>query len=331
MFQRVLVVDPAFLGDVVFNGPLLRKLARNTDINYLGIVVRPPGEQVAEGFEGIDRVHSFDKYGKHKGWKGLSTLASEIALESYDLALVPHTSLRSALLVKKAGIPKRIGLTSSWLVRPLFQETIPEALSDSFVRQRLRLLSCENSEEELSLSGCLKPTEDSFLDGFDRIGWVLGAQWATKRWAPHQLRRALQLCFERGWVCRFVGAEWERPLMQEALQGLSYQAHQIEDFMTGSVRDLLKALGPCKVVVGGDTGPVHMARAVGIKAAVLFGPTYPNKHHFSKEERSFRTGIDCSPCSPHGPKVCPKGHHRCMTELPAEEVIQGVEALLRQQ
>jgi ADP-heptose:LPS heptosyltransferase len=84
----------------------------------------------------------------------------------------------------------------------------------------------------------------------------------------------------------------------------------------------------CDVVVGGDTGLVHCARALGRPTLALFGPTDPGRHRFVARERFVALRLECQPCHDHGPERCPLGHHACMRDLPAETVAREAWALL---
>ena len=78
------------------------------------------------------------------------------------------------------------------------------------------------------------------------------------------------------------------------------------------------------LVVANDSGLAHLARAVGVPAAIIFGPTPTDVHAFSQDKHSkvIKSSIDCAPCSAHGDTVCPKGHHKCMLDLSVEYVFK---------
>ena len=82
--MRAVLIDPAFLGDVVFDGPFARAFKALHPEGELGIVVRPPADAVARRLLGVDRVHVFDKRGAHRGLSGLSRVARELAAHRYD-------------------------------------------------------------------------------------------------------------------------------------------------------------------------------------------------------------------------------------------------------
>jgi ADP-heptose:LPS heptosyltransferase len=80
--------------------------------------------------------------------------------------------------------------------------------------------------------------------------------------------------------------------------------------------------------VCGDTGPAHLARAVGTPVLSLFGPTSPVRWGPPAPGRALSLGLGCSPCSNHGTSGCPLEHHRCMQELSSEAVVVTARAML---
>ena len=111
--RAVVILDPAFLGDVVFDGPLVRALHAADPSVRVGLLVRPPADAIARRIVGVDRVHCYDKYRADRGLAGLRRIAAELAEARYDTALIPHPSARTTLLARWAGIPRRVGNAAS--------------------------------------------------------------------------------------------------------------------------------------------------------------------------------------------------------------------------
>ena len=77
--DRVVIIDPAFLGDAVFNGPLIREYKKMKPHGHIGLVVRPPADGLAQKLVGLDEVHLFDKRGVDRGLSGLTRVAERLA------------------------------------------------------------------------------------------------------------------------------------------------------------------------------------------------------------------------------------------------------------
>lgn len=311
--MRAVLVDPAFIGDVVFDGPFARTFKELHPAGELGIVVRPSADAVARRLIGVDRVHVFDKRGRDRGLFGLLRLARELAAQGYEVAYVPHPSVRSTALVRQAAVPRRIGSAPGAIARSFLTEVVPALPGDTFVKARLRLLGAEAGDERLE--GTLRADAPPRTDRRARIGLVLGSNWETKRWDPGQARDLARRIDSERHRLVFLGGEQERAL---------YTGLDGEDRLGGSVSDLIDQIAGLDVMVAGDTGPLHIARALGIRTVALFGPTSEARHPFTPLDRVLTEALECRPCSAHGGRSCPEGHHRCMKELSGERVFGAV-------
>src|SRR5439155_11105666 len=79
----------------------------------IDVCVAPRGKDVALAFPGVNHVHVYDKRGADSGIGGLRRIAARLATRQYPLAVLPHRSMRTALLARLAGIPERIGFAGS--------------------------------------------------------------------------------------------------------------------------------------------------------------------------------------------------------------------------
>ena len=99
--------------------------------------------------------------------------------------------------------------------------------------------------------------------------------------------------------------------------------------LTGlSLPGLAAGLSHARLLVTGDTGPAHLAAAVGTPALVLFGPTSPRRWGPPAPGRALSLGLACAPCSNHGDDRCPLGHHRCLADLSTERVLAEAMTML---
>jgi heptosyltransferase II len=94
------------------------------------------------------------------------------------------------------------------------------------------------------------------------------------------------------------------------------------------VEGLAAALAQARLLVACDSGPVHLATAVGVPPLVLFGPTSTVRWGPPAPGRALSLGLACQPCSNHGGERCPLGHHRCMADLPVTTVLSAAKELL---
>ena len=324
---RIVVVQTAFLGDVVFTAPLLRALKRRFLAAHLTLVVAPRGEAIARHLPGVDAVRVLDKGGAHRSLR--STWRFGRTLEA-ELVVVPHPSSRSAILAR--AIPGAFRVGPDRFPQRLFYDLPVATGSGTFVEQSLalaRALGAEATPElHLTLSEEARANARRVLGPGRFISVIVGSEWATKRLPPERWAELGDALLARGLTPVLHGAPKEKPLA-EAVLAASRRPQGYRSFVGNGVEEALALLAVSSVVIGGDTGLVHAARGLGVPTVAFFGPTDPARHHWEAATQVVRLGLACSPCHPHGPAVCPLGHHDCLRKLPADQLLAAVEARLR--
>jgi heptosyltransferase-2 len=316
---RVLVIHTAFLGDTVFTSALVGSLSRRFPAAEIDLCVAPRGRDIALAMPGVGFVHVFDKRGKDWGIFGLRRLARRLATRQYPLAVLPHQSLRTGLLAWMARIPERVGFAGApgaWL----YTERVPTQ-ETAFLRREAdlaRALGAAPGEMRLvprpewiaAARGALGSAAGERLAAI-----CLGSEWATKVWPASRVRDLVERLSTAGFRPVLLGGRREAILVRQ-IGG----AGRAIDTTGNSVGEALAILSLSALAVGGDTGLVHAARAMGIPTVAVFGPTPSAVHAFGARERAVSLGLDCSPCSVHGSRRCPLGHHRCLRDLDAGRV-----------
>jgi heptosyltransferase-2 len=153
----------------------------------------------------------------------------------------------------------------------------------------------------------------------------LGSEWATKVWPPERFAALADELQARGLSPVLLGAAGERSLA-EAVQRSART--RCLDTTGNSIGEAIAILARARLCVGGDSGLVHAARALGVPTVAVFGPTWPGLHAFAARQRAVSLGLECSPCSDHGQRRCPLGHHRCLRDLDAQRVARECDAVL---
>jgi len=310
------------LGDTVFTSALVSGLSARFPQASVELCVAPRGRDVAEAMPQAARVHVFDKRGADRGLGGLRRMAR--GLRGFDLAVLPHRSLRSAALAFLARAPVRLG----FLGAPgslLYTARVPD-LGPTFLGREAglaRALGAEPGPMKL-VPRRLEPAR-ALLAGRPAAALCVGSEWATKIWPPERLGDLAALFAQRGFLPLLLGGPREKSLSAS----VAARAKVFCLDTTGNpVAEALALLSLSRICVGGDTGLVHAARALGVPTVALFGPTTPAAHLFSGRALPVSLQLDCSPCSTHGGKVCPLLHHRCLRDLEAARVWAACEAVL---
>ena len=325
-----LVIQTAFLGDVVLTTPLLEVLARQH--GPLDVVTTPAAAPLLENHPAVRDVIRYDKR-RDRGIVALAGLARRLRHNGYDAAFLPHRSLRSALLAWLARIPRRVGFHDGWPF--LYTEIRWRAAAGHEID---RLCALAHGEPEGKLRPSLEITEydrkgaERLLDA-ERIGTGFvalapGSIWGSKQW-PYFPALAQALA-RRGAAVIAVGSREEASLGDEVARAARAAGGSGASACGRlSLRESAALIGKAGVLVTNDSAPLHLAQAMGTPTVALFGPTVPAFGFGPRGPRDAALGVDdlrCRPCHAHGPRTCPLGHHRCMRELRVEQVLGALEA-----
>jgi heptosyltransferase-2 len=148
-----------------------------------------------------------------------------------------------------------------------------------------------------------------------------GALWATKQW-PTERFGALAARADVPVVLTGSPAE------KELCASVHAQAPRALNLCgTLSLAELGGVLAGARAVVANDSGPMHMARALGVPTLTFFGSTDPAQFRFDGHKLAY-VGVPCSPCSLHGLTHCPRGHFRCMLDITVDAAADMLNSLL---
>ena len=320
-----LVVQTAFLGDVVLTTPLLSALASAE--GPLDVVTTPVAAPLLESHAAVRRVVAYDKRGADRGWRGLRALAERLRAEHYDSAYLPHRSLRSAALALFAGIPRRVGFRDGW--RALHTESRPRPVGSHEIDRLLALAGPPATPAGMPSLGLTADDRDAaarwlraanVAPGF--VALAPGSIWSSKRW-PYFAELAGRLVDRKAIV--LVGGRDDATLAAEIREAVP---PVVSACGAMTLRQSAALIQQAAVLVTNDSAPLHFAQAVGTPTVAIFGPTVPSFGFGPRGPRDRTVGVHdlaCRPCSPHGPAACPLGHHSCMQSLAVDAVLQAIE------
>jgi len=323
----VLVVQTAFLGDVVLTTPLLAALAARA--GPVDVVTTPLAAPLLETHPAVRKVIPYDKRGRERGWAGVRELAGRLRSERYAQAYLPHRSLRTAALAFLARIPSRIGFSGVWSFLYTEARTKPRTGHEA---DRLLALA---KEAPGAYPPHLRPdgADEQVAGGLvDRpfVALAPGSIWGSKRW-PYYGELAARLAASVPVV--IVGGADDAGLgeeIQTAANGGKGRQRVVNACGKLTLRQSAALIGKATLLVTNDSAPLHLATAMGTPVVALFGPTVTEFGFGPFRAGDVALGVDgllCRPCSSHGPPQCPLGHHRCMRELTVSAVITAIEDL----
>jgi len=322
-----LVIQTAFLGDVVLTTPLISVLSRRH--GPVDVVTTPAAGGLLETHPGVASVIRYDKHGSDGGLRGTLKLASVLRSRRYSTAYLPHRSFRSAMLALLSGARERVGFADS-AAAITYTRRVPRPSGGHEVDRLLTLAAAtgELPGVTLGLTADDHRAAERWLEahrvppGF--VAFAPGSIWGTKRWPYYS-----ELATRSDRTCVIVGSADDGRLADAIAAAAPGRALSAAGAL--SLRASAALLSRAAVLVTNDSAPLHLATAVGTPVVALFGPTIP-AFGFGPRRRGDvtlgRDGLACRPCSRHGPERCPLGHHRCMRELSVETVATALAAVL---
>ena len=327
MSSSTLVIQTAFLGDVVLTTPLLSALAAAH--GPVDVVTTPVAAPLLETHPAVRTVIPYDKRGSERGWGGVRNLARRLKSGRYARAYLPHRSLRTAALAFLARIPARIGFRGGWSF--LYTEARPKPRT-GHETDRLMALADDASgvyRPQLQPTAADEQAAAALSEGAF-VALAPGSIWGSKRW-PYYGELARQLAAHAAIVV--VGGPDDVGLGEEirrAAEGGEGRRRVVNACGKLTLRQSAALIGRASALVTNDSAPLHLATAMGTPIVALFGPTVTEFGFGPLRAGDTALGIDglkCRPCSSHGPPQCPLRHHRCMREITVEAVLAAIEEI----
>jgi lipopolysaccharide heptosyltransferase II len=333
--HRIVLVRFSSMGDILLTTPLLRAIRSRYPDAWISFVTKAMFTPLLKANPRINEVIGFEP------GTPLAELGRRIRAGSFTHRLDLHGSLRSRML--RMLVPGRWGsypkhrVARSALIktkRDLYRDrrTVVERYFDA--AKDLHVHPDEGSLEFFIPRGALQDAKrflaDQRLGGEQALVAVIpGAQHATKRWPVRHWQHLVTMLTTHGHDVIVVGGPAEQAICEEvAAAGGDRAGNAAGRFDLAGSAALLK-LSRC--AVGGDTGPMHLATAVGTPVVALYGPTVEAFGFFPYRARAtvLQRTLDCRPCSAMGGPACPLKHHRCLVDITPAEVFEAARRLPR--
>lgn len=341
--KKILVVQTAFLGDVILTLPLVQVLKRNYPTAEIDLVTVPTMLDVLSSHTDIHEIIVFDKRNKDSGIRGLLNTARKLRQKKYDIALVPHRSLRSAVLVWLARVPLRIGFDKS-AGKFLFNRVVQYKSTEHEVERNLDFAQTLGIVVNKTEFPSLFPTSNdqkkvneflasmNFDDSKILIGIAPGTRWNTKRWLKERFAELAEQLAKQGYFVVLIGGNDDELLCQE-IKKLLQCSNVISSAGKLSILQSAELINRCSVLVCNDSAPMHLAVAMQTPVVAIFGATVPEFGFapYGRFDRIVETkGLLCRPCSIHGGKKCPVKTFDCMVKITVADVMKNVVDIIQQ-
>lgn len=341
--DSVLVVGPSWVGDMVMAQSLFMTL-RAEEPGVEIDVLAPPGPLPLTSR--MPEVRAAIPLEVSRGTLGLRArlrASRELRRRGYDRALVIPSSFKSALAPALAGIPVRTAYRGEWrygLINDV--RTLEPARTQQNVRGYLGLAGTppgrgpeDVPQPRLRVDAANQArlmAEHALAAATPLVALAPGASYGpSKRWPVEHFRRLAKRILHAGSSVVVVGGEGDRELGRDIVAGLSPNseggrrggpARALDLCGRTSLVDALDLLGLANVTVANDSGLMHVAAAAGGHVVALYGPTPPEfSPPLTPRASVLYRGLPCSPCFA---RDCPLGHHRCLSDVSADEVFATV-------
>lgn len=309
--MKILLIKPSSLGDVIHALPTVNLIRRQFPHAHLSWLINDNLAPLLRRCPVIDELIEFRRHSA-KSWLPLFV---RLRRERFDLVLDLQGLLRSGLMAGVTGAARRVGLSDAREgARWFYNEIVPVTRSHA-VNRYLRAaahLGCPAGAVEFPLGLADEPRDNL-------IAINPSARWATKLWGAEKFR-ALAEQLPRDRVV-FTGSAAETDWIDRL-------AHRYRN-MAGKTNllELAELYRRCALVVTNDSGPMHLAAAVGTPVVAIFGATDPAlTGPYGDGHIVLRAGISCSPC------LKPDCRHQpameCMSLVTVEQVVAAVQRLL---
>ena len=329
---RTLVVRLDSLGDVLITGPAVRALAHtSSSLTYLA---GPRGAAAAALLPGVDEVLSFEA-----PWivadpgpvdpAAVDRLRAALAERSFDRAVIftsfHQSALPSALLLRLAGVPW-IGAISEHYPGSLLDLRHPEPAEGPEPERMLELaLACggelpEGDDGRLAVR--LRTPDVTPLHGAPYVVLHPGTSVPARAWPAEHFRVACAALVELGHRVLVTGGPDEQDLTAFVAEGGGVDLGGRLD-----LPELARVLADADAVVVGNTGPAHLAAAVGTPVISLFAPTVPRERWAPYAVRSVVLGDQGAPCAGSRATACPVAGHPCLASVRPGDVVAAVGSL----
>ena len=335
---------PNWIGDVAMATPALRALrAQYPPPHRIVGIMRPYVSDVLAGTAWLDEQLHYDPRSKDKRLSSRS-LIRQLRERKLDSIVLFTNSLRTAALAWASGAPQRIGyvcygrgllLTHKLYYPRVGRKYLPTPAIDAYL-QLAYVAGCGYTSPRMELA-TLPEDERAADEVWRRLKLPLGrnvavlnsggAFGAAKQWPAKSFAELAQHIVSRLGMAVLVNCgPAERKIAEEIVERAAHpRVVHLDDakLPLGLTKACIRRSG---LLVTTDSGPRFFGIAFGVPTVTLFGPTHAawSRTH-AEHEICLSVPVPCGPCMQ---RVCPLGHHRCMTDLSVESVQRAAERLL---
>ena len=340
-FKRILIARTDRIGDVLLSTPVIKAFRDAYPQAYIAMLVSPYAKEIAEGNPYLDEVLIYDKDARHKSWMASKNFAQGLKRKKFDLALILHPTNRMHLITFFAGIPRRLGYDRklSFLLTDKIKHTkhLGEKHETEYALDFARYFGIEPKEKSLYMpvkkeseawaNNLLKEnnvTQSNRLIVINPTASCPSKIWPTERFAEV----ANRLILEYQAKIAIIASLKDSGLTQSTIRDI----HSLVIDLTGktSLSQLASLLKRSQLFISNDSGPVHIASALGVPVISIFGRNQkglsPRRWGpVGKRDIFLHKPVGCIECLAHN---CVK-EFACLKAITVDDVLKAVDTILK--
>jgi len=321
--KKILVFSFSFIGDAVLSTAVLQPLRSHFPDTHITFLVGPNAYDLLANDPQIDATLVYDNRGEHAGLKGRMKLIKTLRREKYDLVV----NLRDSFIARCIGA-RYWGLVRGDRERHAVTRYL-EVLSK-------RGIDTTDAHPQLHLTEVELATTQCFLDEAGvtskrlLIGIHPGGNWEYKLWSAKKYAQLTTTLLNEKDVSILLFAGPNERELQAQVADMTINPPILVD--THNLREVAALIRACDVYIGNDTGPMHIAAAVGTPVIALFGSTnHIRSGPYGDKHTVVQSGIDlgCNPCHPgRNPGGCGAGSCAVIDGITEEQVLNAVDCII---
>ncbi len=325
----ILIIRFSSLGDVAMASAVVEALHRARPDTGLHFLTR---REYAPLFEGDPRLAAVTGI---EGRESRFAIVRKLGKIEFGAVVDLHASLRSVLVSRLIRSPLKLRVRKHTLRRRLmvlsrgrYRHTFDmlgyflDLLEPFGVRERVlpRLIPRDEALARVAtITG----------EGDDRplLGIAPGAKHAEKRWEPARFAVVADEAARLGFRPVLIGNRDDIPVVREVLSSMEEQPLDLAGEL--DLAETVAFIARAAAVVTNDSGPMHLAGALGTPFVAMFGPTHPDLGFVPGYPGGtvLHAGLPCSPCSVHGERPCRVSGRRCLTDITTRMVLDALPRL----
>lgn len=321
--KKILIIRLSSLGDIVLTqsaAQALRDEFPNAEIHYITKRIFAP---IVDMFNCVDEIHY---------WENKFTLLQNLKKLKFDIVIDLHSKLNTYIIkdtirAKQTVTYNKKHLLRRQIVKRRTNKVISSTVDLYFTALKKIGINSQIKEPRLFPKSNIK-LPDIIIEGDDKknIGLFPGALHKTKQYPVKQLAEFITSVPSR-WECRFYlfGSKEERQLAKELSSKTDKETIDLCGVL--DLKQLVNAVDSMDFVISNDSGPMHIAAAMGKKQVAIFGATHPKLGFapMNKNAVILSADLQCQPCSLHGGNNCPLEHFNCMRSISSKQIITSLQ------